>query len=298
MLSPEERESAIKSSEELKLKIKAIREELDKISSEKESWYSKKESYKSQIATILNNVKSLKQERNDLTKQVQVSKTERELVEHKLPELQNKIENLKKQRETLSAKFGQRFDYGKLRREIEALTQKIETMPMSFENEKKTMVMIKAKRKELKSADEINTLSKQIREIAQEIDVFRNIRNISHSKVQSIARNSQEKHVGMVTEAQKIDELKALEHEAFEKFKDLKTKFKDKSLELKDLQKSLSDTNKALGFEREEVAKVRHSEQRKSLEDKRKIVQERFMKGEKLSTDDLLILQTSDDDSD
>ena len=276
-------------------KIQDIKKDLDILNKEKEGWMTKKTSYKNEILKILGNVKELKTARNNLTSQVKMSKEERAKVDHKIPELEEQLKKLKTEKDEVSQKLGLKKDIGFIKREIEAMNQKFETEPMSFGSEKKLMQEIKQKRKELEGAGEIMKIVGRIRAIHQELDMYNKIRTVSHSKVQSIARNSQSKHENMVEESKRIDELKSKEQEAFEKFKEVKERYKARSDEFKAELLNLNVVQKKLGIDEKEHKQVTEKQQNKTLIQKIKEVEDKLTKGEKLTTEDLLILQSRPD---
>lgn len=163
---------------------------------------------------------------------------------------------------------------------------------MSFNAEKKVMAQIKDKKKQLEGAKQIHDVVKKVRAVIQELEMYKNIRDISNSKVQNIAKNSQSKHVKMIEESNKIDELKAKEKEAFENFRKLKDKVKEKIAEINKLGDNLKEINKKLGIEKSEQRKIKQARDQQSLVEKQKLVEEKMAKGEKLTTDDLLVMQS------
>ena len=295
MLTEDEKQRSMSEFNSVKSKIQDIKKELDILNKEKEGWMTKKTSYKNEILKILGNVKELKTARNNLTSQVKMSKEERAKVDHKIPELEEQLKKLKTEKDELSQKLGLKKDIGFIKREIGAMNQKFETEPMSFGSEKKLMQEIKQKRKELEGAGEIMKIVGRIRAIHQELDMYNKIRTVSHSKVQSIARNSQSKHENMVEESKRIDELKSKEQEAFEKFKEVKERYKARSDEFKAELLNLNVVQKKLGIDEKEHKQVTEKQQNKTLIQKIKEVEDKLTKGEKLTTEDLLILQSQPD---
>jgi len=292
MISEEEKKGLMEELDSLKATMHDLKGELDSLNKEKERWMDKKNSFKNEILSLIGNVKGLKSERNNLTTQVKMSKQEREKVDKKIPELLDQLEKLKVEKNDLSEKLGLRKDAVSVKKEIDAMRQKLETEPMSFNAEKKLMQSINQKKKELESAGQVMDIVKKIRVIQQELDMYKKIRSISHSKVQSIAKNSQVKHENMIEESKKIDELKAKEQEAYEKFKEIKDKYKGKSDELKDLLHKITGINKKFGVHDKEQSDIKEKQQKKTLAQKRKEVEGKLANGEKLTTEDLLVLQS------
>lgn len=295
MLTEQEKDELLKKIKEIKENIRLIRQDLDKINAEKEQWFSKKDSFRKEIQDKLNSVKNLKHQRNDLTSQVKLSKQERENVDKKMPELQKMLQDLRAEKTRIAEKLGIKSDYMKIKKEIDMLQEKIETIPMSFNQEKKTMTLLKQKKQELKKAEEVKEIEKKIVKTSQELDLYKNIRNISHSKVQSIAKDSQKKHVSMIEEVKYIDDLKRKESESFLKFKEFKEKIREKTILLKEELTKLSECNKKLGNDNQEIRRIAETESKKTLAEKRRVVEEKLKKKEKLTTEDLLVLQSQKD---
>lgn len=298
MVSAEEEKAINEQISAVKGTIKSIRDELDVLNKEKESWMAKKNSYKQEILGILGSVRELKDERNTFTSQVKLSKKEREEVEKRLPELQKELAELYDKRSALSKKLGVRGDVMAVKRDIEKLQQKVETMPMSFSAEKKIMATINQKKKQLAGANEIFEVSREIKTRKKELDQLRGLRSQSHSKVQEFAKTSQKKHEGMIEESQKIDELRKQEEEAFNKFKEFKAQFKEKSQQLSEELQKLQEHQKKLGIVDVEKKRRVENAQKKSLAQKVKEVQEKMKSGGKLTNEDLLVLQTTASDDD
>lgn len=292
MLSEEERQKISVEIDDLKTKIKEIRVDLDKVNKEKEDFFLKKSTYQKQINEIINSVKSLKQERNTLTSQVKISKEHRENVEKKIPELIKKLKELRDENKNITDKLGIKKDYHKLKKEIEALETRIETMPMSFGAEKKIMVQINECRKEMKDAEKVMVIVKEIRKISDELEMYKNIRDISNSKVHQIAKSSQMKHMGMLEEGKKIDELRAKEKEAYEKFKELKGIVKEKAEKLREEISKQNELQQKIGINNQEIKNKEVQKQKLSLSEQRKEVEEKIKNGKKLTTEDFLIMQS------
>jgi len=292
MLTEEEKQKLMDELNSVKSKVQAVKKDLDVLNREKEGWMTKKTSFKNEILKIIGNVKELKTARNSLTSQVKMTKEERGKVDHKIPELEEQLKKLKTEKDELSQKLGLKKDIGFIKREIDGMRQKFETEPMSFGAEKKLMQQIKQKKKDLEGAGEVMKIVSKIRAIHQELDMYNKIRTVSHSKVQSIARNSQSKHENMVEESKRIDELKTKEQEAFEKFKEVKERYKVKSDEFKAELEKQRELNKKLGIDEKEHKQVTEKQQKKTLTQKRKEVEDKLTKGEKLTTEDLLVLQS------
>lgn len=292
MLSEEEKKSCNEKLEVLNKEIKELKTEAQQLHKDKESWITKKNAVRQDISNIIKDVKELKEERNELTQKVQENKESREEVDSKIKELQSNIDSLKEKRNDAQSKLGLKKPINILQKEIKDMRDKVETIPMSFNAEKKLMQQIKDKEKQLKGADELISLQKELRAAINEFNKYKRFRDNSNYKVKSIASHSQSKHKSMIKEAEKIDLLREQEKEAHEKFKESKDKYTEINSKIKEKLSEIKEINSKLGIEQEEIKKKHDKVVKQSLNDKRKEVEEKMLKGEKLTTEDLLILQS------
>ena len=264
--------------------VSSLKKKLDDLNESKEHWFAKKSEFGNQIKELIGRVKDLKKDRNSLT---------------------NEVKDLKKKRDSLNKEIGinpavkrtvvvngRKVNVGKIKKEHDDLEFKIQTTPMSFDKEQKMMKRVKELRKQLDSAkkdkaekDESVKLSKEAKEIKEKA-------NNIHKSLKDKADKSQEIHETLISESKKIDELKEQEESAYKKFFELKKTFTDLNNELKDKLRSIRDIQKKTKTNK----KAKEKEQQKELiAEKAKDVEEKISKKKKLTTEDILILQRSED---
>ena len=88
----------------LKKEISDLRDKLNSIDEQKETWFDKKEEYGSKIRELIRSIKNDKAKRNELTKKVKEDKKERDKLNKEIKERISKIKGLKEQKESILKK--------------------------------------------------------------------------------------------------------------------------------------------------------------------------------------------------
>ena len=160
-------------------------------------------------------------------------------------------------------------------------------------------IRFKPLKKALKSVEDLKDKEKDQKEIKDPLVVLTAVEkgdddNTVKQLVESIqktAKESQDKHEGMIALSKEIDGLKKEEEEAFKRFIEFKTKFnevndklKEKLVELNNIKLEVDKHIKSKRLEKE-------SKEQAILRNKEHSVEEKLKKREKLTTEDLLIFQ-------
>ena len=276
----------------LKKEISELRSNLNNINDEKEALFNKKNEIGGRIRQLIAAVKENKDKRNELTNAVKLNKEKRQKIhddisekikEVKKTEPEHKEETRKTIREIPNIHF--------LEKQLEGMNRKFETEVMSFDKEQVLMKKIKELKRQKNEAKEMLSAVIGNRKASKEIDQLKKEANLIHNVIQTTAKESQEKHEKILEVSKEIDKLKAEEDEAYKKFIELKQKFNDANNYLREKLNEMNDIYKKLGHEREEKEEKQTQSRRKTLKQKEMEVNEKIRKGEKLTTDDILVLQ-------
>ena len=289
-------------------RIKELKQQLQKLHQEKESLFAAKEAVSEKIRSLITDVKSKKVVRNVLTDDVGELKKSRKILNQEIRERVEKVKKLRDEAKKVKpVKVTQDSDRGYGRREkppatpasikktIDELEYKIETGAISFSAERKINLQLKDLRKQLANMkttivdwSAINTMSKEIDELKVKADEV-------HKKIQTQAKESQDKHEDVLVQSQSIDKLKEEEDNLQKEFKKKKKEYTKLQAELKEL------TGEEFNTKRKEnvAAKVKQAQhnakQLEMITDKKREVEAKIARGEKLTTQDLLILQGAEE---
>ena len=275
----------------LKKEINELKNNLNSLDEQKEKWFSKKEECGSEIRGLIKKIKESKQKRDELTKKVKEDKQERDKLNQEIKDKISKLKELNKEKELILEKYNITEDPSRIKEVIDKLDLSIETDAMSFENEKKVMKKIKGLKKKFGEAKIIMEAEDSLRKASKDVDEFKRKSNDIHTGIQNRAKESQKLHENLITDSKSIDSMKEEEEKAFEKFVEFKKKFTRVNDLLKEKLTKMNDMGGKL-----DNFKLKKDEERKLKDDffiknKEAEVEQKMRRGEKLTTEDLLIFQ-------
>jgi uncharacterized coiled-coil DUF342 family protein len=281
-----------RTAEELKGKLDALNEK-------KEEAFRKKQEISGHIAEKIKQVAEYKKSRNDLTRSVRELKAERDKLNG---EITAKITEIKAAQPKDAPRAplptgpkGERLHPGELARQIKALEQKIETVPMAFDAEQKVMKQIKQLKKQLDAFDSARGQSAEMSAKSKEIDALKQQANTLHAKVTQMAKQSQEHHEKLIQLSKDIEELKKSEETVYQEFLAAKQEYMALSGDMKEAQSEVKAARQAERAEKDRAKKQKEAEDQKTLKERAREAEEKMARGEKLTTEDLLALQSVKD---
>lgn len=290
-MQEEEQKELFKKLGELRREVTALRTELNQADEQKEEWFEKKEELGSRIRGLIRKIKEDREKRNTLTKEVKEEKKERDSLNQEVKDKISAVKELSREKDEISKKAGFKEDPSDIRRQIERLEFKIETEGLSFEKEKKLMDVIKGLKKRYKEAQKISGVWGRIHETSGQIDEKKKQAEEVHKEIQKKAEESQKMHEEMIALSKEVDELKKQEEEAFKKFVEFKAKFNDVNEKLKVKLTELNEVNGKLNKHVKSKRLEKEAREYEILESKEQLIEEKIKKGEKLTTEDLLVFQ-------
>lgn len=278
----------------LSKEITELKRTLNQVNEQKETWFEKKQKISNRISDIIRKAKAAKDARNRLTQKVKILKKEREKFHKERMEKIEEIKKLKLNREELLKKYGAKEDISQIRRKINRLDEKIETEPMSFEKEKGIMKNIKTLRKSLKEMKDVTDVIDSVKKLSREIDNIRKDGNKKHGEIQKIAIESQTHHEKVLTLSKEMDSLRKDENNVYKKFFEFKKKFDDVNNELKKKLYEVNRLSSEAEWRKEKKTKKKKYIEKIKIREKEINVEKKMRRGEKITTEDLLVFQKTD----
>ncbi len=279
-------------------------QDLQKMRDEKEALFVKQKEVSQLIGKYITELKQHKQSRDTLTAKVQEGKDERSKINDHIRQHIDEVKKLQGGPITapapVSAPQGRGGGYGRnvkpitpgsLKKEIEGIKRTIETAAVSFDKEKELMKLLKEKQKLLDKFSVSTEQKKVITEIDKKLKDLKKGSDDVHEVIQDAAKRSQEEHEAMLILSKKIDELRTQEKQLREQIAPLKEKIKDlsKSLDIP-IRKPRGNSGGHHSAHSMQTAK-----QKKNMAAQVELVREKMQNGEKLTTEDFLILQNASD---
>jgi uncharacterized coiled-coil DUF342 family protein len=253
-----------------KEEFQVLRKSVATLGARKEWLFEVRSCISQEIKALFGELKELKERRDHLTSSVQNRKEDREKIN---TEIKDAIQAIRP-----NQKVDKRVNVEKVKQDLERLQYKVETTPMSPEEEKKAMKVIHECEKVIAK----NSVAVGSKDVSQKIETLKKQSNDIHSEVQGSAVESQEKHERMIAVSRDIKYLKAREKEIHQLFTDVKDTYKDE-------RKILMKNRKAhggspAGAKRRDRAE-KEAEVKKQMEAN---IEEKIKMGGKITTEDLL----------
>ncbi len=274
-----------------RIEASKLKNSLNALDKEKESWFKKREEFSKKIRESIQNIKSDKARRDALTQEVKGLKMKRDAANKEINEKLKEFGKLKTEKTALIKSLGIKESPSKTRQQIEKLEFRIQTEAMPFEKEQSLMKRIKELKNLYEHSKVVDEVDKKIKEVSGAMAKIREEANEMHKLLQEKAKQSQALHEEILGVSAEIDKIKIDEEEAFKKFSEFKKKFNGVNEQLKEKLKEMNYVKEQLDKISAEKKEKRRLEQESFLKSKEEEINQKIKRGEKLTTEDLLVFQ-------
>lgn len=275
-----------KQREELQRKANLARANRDKLNGEARSWAEKRDELNAKVREFVGQANDHRRRRDELNEQVQRHKKLRDEAQLKANEWGAKADLLRKQR--MPQGLGQ---LAMLRKEIKRLEFDHQTKVLTPGKEKALIEEISKLQKRLKEKEDTIKKDPELREAVENADRLRDQAEKMHQKVAEMAEKAQVEHDSMVKLFANSDDVR-------KNADDLQAKFVEIKVQADAVHKEYIDSVNRIHEIETQINEMLHkdTEQRKAAETSSSLrkadeIFEKFKRGEKLSTEDLMTLQ-------
>lgn len=264
-------------------KFKQLRDQKNK---EARTWVQKRDELNAQVRDLIDEGNELKETRNTLNEEVKDAKVVRNKMNDKVKDLttalQQKKEELLPNSDT---------SIKNLERDIRRLEFKQQTSVLSTEKERELVDKISSLREEVMEKKSVIEGNSEIQGLIKELDEAEKVAEEAHEKVSKNADQAQELHEKMLKIFDDADRVRTEADEAQKKFVDAKVKADEYHQLHIDAVNEIQDYNKMLwGLRKKKRVDKRRKDEIETHEKAEKLY-EQFKKGEKLGTEDIMVLQ-------
>ncbi len=278
---------------ELNKEIDSLKAKLKEINNDKEHWFKEKEELKKEMHVLIDEIKNV--QKSGDPSEVEKLKEERDKHNSEVRSLIDKINELKKEKSIFLKKHGIKEDPVNLKKNIEKIEEKIETEVLSIDKERKLMEYIRKMKKDYESLGDIKLIDEKINEISKQIEETKVKANEAHEKFKQAWKEKKRWYKEFFSLSKQINVIKKQQEKAFDMFISLKNSFVDVSKQLS-VKLHLAKKEKDKVEENKQDKKKKKEEiESKIVEEKKKKVEEKLKRGEKLTTEDLIVMQGDKD---
>jgi len=274
--------------------VQGLRSHLKELRDQVNSLFNQRDAVSKKIRALISQIKAKKTERNLLTDEVKARKVVRSALSE---EIREKIDVIKGLKEKMGPRpvqpSGPRESPSRLRARIEEINRLIETEAPSFEKEQKLMKEIKEIKRKLDESVKADAGSSEVRALSKEIDDLKVKADAAHEELQVKAKGSQSLHEQILVWSKEVDELKKEESSLQESFLAKKKEYDDLASKLGVLTEEQQGRDRS---SHDRQAKEEAARQKNRISKKIQDVEDKMKRGEKLNTEDILILQGNEMD--
>jgi uncharacterized coiled-coil DUF342 family protein len=276
----------IQKKDQLQEKANQLKRKRDELHDQSKKMAKERDEINAKVRLIRNQIAEHKKKRDEFNERVKHAKEQRNEFSTSHLELKRNIKDLERERTSTSG-----VNVNELKLQVRKLENEQMTQPMSAQKEKKLIETIKGIHMKIKDAEDALNKDPKLKKAIEEEKLLKQKAEKQHDLVEKMAKKAQEEHQGMIEQLQQLDKLVKRTTEIQENIVMTKIEadkvhkeFIDHVNNIHELEKNISTTEKK-------------KEKKKKLEDvsaaqkEADEVFERFKRGEKLSTEDLMILQ-------
>ena len=260
------------------------RDELNLLTRE---WVEKRDALNAQVRGLVEQATQHRQRRDELNVQVQAAKAERDKFNRRVNELLARTNDIKR---TRVPKGG--VPVARLKRELRDLEFRQQTRVMKPAEERELIEEMGRLQQEVRKREKELEQDEEVKKAIEELRQAKEVAEASHKSVGDLAEAAQKEHDQMVALFEQGDALRREADAAQEEFIKTKMLADEEHRKHIDYIREVHDYDKIVHGIR---LRGRTGEVVEEVDTKRQaeIIFERFRKGEKLSTDDLMTLQKS-----
>jgi uncharacterized coiled-coil DUF342 family protein len=260
----------------------------DELNDKTKEWAEKRDQLNAQVRKLIEDANGRRENRDKLNSEVREAKAKRDEWNKKFNELSEAAMALRREKMPKSG-----LSIRKFKAELRALEKKHMTSVLSADKEKalmKEMSMLDAKIKEMEREieqfTEVRTAEKDAHEAKDNAEDF-------HRKVSELAEKAQTEHDAMLKLYEEADALRKEADAAQEKFIETKLAADEEHHEHIEHIRQVHDFDKIIAGIRDKTRKSRKDKDDTSAKKEADEIYEKFRSGEKLSTEDIMVLQKS-----
>jgi uncharacterized coiled-coil DUF342 family protein len=275
-----------KQKDEFQKKANEFKKRRDELHDKSKSMANERDQLSARIRQLRNQISEHKKRRDELNERVKHAKELRNEIIKKHLQVKKRIRELERDKSAVSG-----VDLNKLKQNLKKLENEHMTRPMSPQKEKKLIETIKEHHLKIREQEELLSKDPKLKKAFEEEKMLREKAEKQHEIVEKLAKKAQEEHQGMIELLRQLDNCMRRTSQIQEDI--IMTKIEADKVH----KEFISYVNKIRELEKKISALERKEERRRRIGDVSAIqkeaseIFERFKRGEKLSTEDIMILQ-------
>lgn len=281
--------------DELRKKRRRVEKEVQKylekrnrLNKESKYWSEIRDRYNAEVRALLSEAGTHKAKRDEINEMVKKAKDERSQYNRRVRELEDQLRELKHR---LLPRDG--VSLRRMKRELKILEFKQMTTVLSPEKERELVNHMARLSEQIREKEKILDENEEIRRLKAELMEMRERAEAAHKRVGQLADLAQVEHDKMIELYNQIDEKRRIADDAQEKFVHAKIAADEAHKNYISLLNQMKDYDKMIAGLRQKEKEIKRREEEEREKARLREIFEKLKAGEKLSTEDLMLLQKS-----
>ena len=272
--------------DEFQKKANELKEKRNQLHSKSKKLADERDELNSAIRGMRNNIYDHKKTRDELNERVKHAKEQRNKLNKTYSEIRKKIEELERKRSTTAG-----ANVNDLRKQLSTLETEQMTQPMSAQKEKKAIEIISGLHAKIKKQEELLNKDPKLKKAVEEETIIKQKAEKQHDMVEKLATRAQEEHEDMIGLIRQLDNLIKKVNGIHEMIVETKIQADVVHREFIDYVDKIHDFERDVSTARDKKFKKRKTAEATVAHKEADEIFEKFRRGEKLSTEDLMALQ-------
>ncbi|MDI6858951.1 MAG: phosphoserine phosphatase SerB [Methanocellales archaeon] len=273
--------------EKLKSEAEKLKEKRNKLNQKASKLSMKRDELNQKARELVIAAQTYKKKRDEYNEKVSEHKAKRDELNEKANKVYARLDKLRKK----SNASGPSLD--ELRREIDKLEFRQQTEVLSIDKERQLVERISSlQEKYLKKKEQLEQ-NIELKTLLEEAQTLWNHASEYHEKVTEYANLAQEQHEKMIATFREVDQIRAEADAVHKEFVKAQETADEMHHEFIKTQKEIRDFDKLIASLKRKSRENREDKKKLEARKKAEEIYDQFRKGEKLDTEDLLLLQRS-----
>lgn len=276
----------VKKKDEYQKKANELKEKRNQLHLNSKQLADERDSLSSTIREMRNKITEHKRKRDELNERVKHAKDQRNKLNKAYSEIKKTVDELERER---SSSLGANLNL--LRKQLRTLENEQMTQPMSPQKEKKLIETISGIHARVKEGEEVLNKDPKLKRALEEEKTIKQKAEKQHEMVEKLAMRAQEEHEGMIELIKQLDTLTKRVNVIQENIVLTKIEADTVHKEFIECVDTIHDLERKISATQEKKRKTKKAAEATIAQKEATEIFERFKKGEKLSTEDLMALQ-------
>ena len=282
----ESEEDMVKKKDEFQKKANELKEKRNQLHLKSKKLADDRDSLNSTIRETRNKISDHKKKRDELNERVKHAKEQRNKLNKSYTNIKRQIEGFQREFLSVSGK-----NLNELKKQLRTLENEQMTQPMSPQKEKKLIEVISEIHTKIKDQEALLNKDPKLKKAIEEEKIIKQKAEKQHDLVEKLATRAQEEHEGMLELIRQLDNFVKKVNVIQETIVMTKIEADTVHKDFIDCVDKIHDLERTISASQEKKRKAKKVVEATYAQKEANEIFERFKRGEKLSTEDLMTLQ-------